>query len=430
MDIIETHESEVRSYCRSWPTTFVTASGSHLVDTGGRRYLDFFAGAGALNYGHNPAPLRDALVDYLGGNGVIHGLDMATVAKERFLETFHERVLAPRNLDYTVQFPGPTGTNAVEAALKLARKVKGRDGIAGFTHGFHGMTLGSLAVTGNAMKRDGAGVPLTNSISLPFEGFHGDDVDTVDLIERSLLDDGSGFDLPAGIIVETVQAEGGVNVASVEWLRRIRTLCDDLDMVMIVDDIQAGCGRTGPFFSFEDAGITPDIVCLSKSISGFGLPMALTLFRPELDVWLPGEHNGTFRGNNAAFVTGSVALDTYWSDGELAAATAQKAELVRDRLTSLADAHPGVFDEVRGRGLIQGLHSPIPEVADAVTSRAFELGLLIETAGPADEVIKLLPPLTTTHDQLCSGLDLLERAVDDVMDREGAKLLEMAEAAR
>jgi diaminobutyrate-2-oxoglutarate transaminase len=430
MQTIQQHESRVRSYCRSWPTTFVTARGATLTDTGGHRYIDFFAGAGALNYGHNDPAMRDALVDYLTGDGIVHGLDMATVAKERFLEAFHERVLAPRNLDYLVQFPGPTGTNSVEAALKLARKVKGRDGIAGFTNGFHGMTLGALAVTGNAMKREGAGVPLTNTVNLPFEGFHGDEVDTIDLIERSIDEGGSGVDLPAAVIVETVQAEGGIHAASMEWLRRLRSVCDELDMLLIVDDIQAGCGRTGAFFSFEEAGIEPDIVCLSKSISGFGLPMALTLIRPEHDVWLPGEHNGTFRGNNAAFVTGAVALERYWSDDALATETARKADLVRERLEMIADAHPGFFDEVRGRGLIAGLHSPVPEVASAVTTRAFELGLLIETAGPDGEVTKLLPPLTIGDDLLDRGLTTLEKAVEDTVDREGARLVELLEEAR
>ncbi|MEQ8839547.1 MAG: diaminobutyrate--2-oxoglutarate transaminase [Acidimicrobiales bacterium] len=428
MESIEQHESQVRSYCRGWPTTFVSGRGATLTAADGREYVDFFAGAGALNYGHNDPTMRDALIDYLTSGGVIHGLDMATAAKERFLDTFHDLILAPRNLDYVVQFPGPTGTNAVEAALKLARKVKGRDGIASFTNGFHGMTLGALAVTGNAMKREGAGVPLTNTVNLPFEGFHGSDVDTIELIARVLDQDGSGVDLPAAVIVETVQAEGGIHVASMEWLRRLREVCDELDMLLIVDDIQAGCGRTGSFFSFEEAGIEPDIVCLSKSISGFGLPMALTLFRREHDIWIPGEHNGTFRGNNAAFVTGTVALEKYWGDSVLSRETQRKSAAVRERLSMLAEAHPGVFGEVRGRGLIQGIDSLSGETADLVTTRAFELGLLLETAGPDGEITKLLPSLTIEDDLLDRGLTLLEQAVEDVVDREGARLLEVAEA--
>ncbi len=430
MEAIETHESQVRSYCRSWPTTFRTGRGSVLVDTNGREFLDFFAGAGALNYGHNDPVLRDALIDYLAGDGIVHGLDMATVAKESFLETFHRLVLEPRDLDYLVQFTGPTGTNAVEAALKLARKVKERDGIAGFTNGFHGMTLGSLAVTGNAMKRDGAGVALTNTVNLPFADYWGEEVDTIDMIVQTLADQGSGVDLPAAVIVETTQGEGGLNTASVEWLRRLRGVCDELDMLLIVDDIQVGCGRTGPFFSFEEAGIVPDIVCLSKSISGFGLPMAVVLLRPELDVWLPGEHNGTFRGNNAAFVTGAAALERYWADDTLAEETGRKAAVVKTRLDSIADAHPGLFDEVRGRGLLQGLHSPVGDIADAITTQAFDLGLLMETAGPDGEVTKLLPPLTVTDSELSDGLDRLEQAIETVVDREGHRLLDVVEAAR
>lgn len=314
LSTFETRESAVRSYIRSWPTVFTRAKGHLLWDEDGREYVDFFAGAGALNYGHNDPAMQDALVDYVRSDGPIHSLDMATTAKRTFLDRFHEVILGPRGLDYLVQFPGPTGTNAVEAALKLARKVTGRGLVVGFTNGFHGMTLGSLAVTGNDMKRGGSGVPLGNATSLPYDGFLGIDGDSIDVIDRLVRSSGSGLDLPAAFIVETVQGEGGVNVASDAFMQRLRALCDRHEILLIVDDIQMGCGRTGPFFSFERTGIRPDIVTLSKSISGSGLPLALTLFGPKLDVWLPGEHNGTFRGNNPAFVTAAVALERWRDD--------------------------------------------------------------------------------------------------------------------
>jgi diaminobutyrate-2-oxoglutarate transaminase len=408
--VFERLESEVRTYCRSFPTVFTRAEGATVHGARGRAYLDFFAGAGALNYGHNPAPQRDALVGYLASGGIVHSLDLHTAAKARFLETFEQLVLRPRGLDMKIMFPGPTGTNAVEAALKLARKVTGRTEVVSFTNGFHGMTLGSLAVTGNAGKRAGAGVPLGQAQSLPYDGYLGPDVDTLDLFEQMLSDGSSGLDLPAAVILETVQAEGGVNVASVEWLRRLRKITEAHGVLLIADDIQVGCGRTGPFFSFERAGITPDVVTLSKSLSGFGLPFALTLFRPELDVWKPGEHNGTFRGFNLAMVTATAALEGFWRDESFAKETARKASVVSERLHAIASRSVAVR-EVRGIGLIQGLECRPPKLAAAVSKAAFERGLMIETAGPSDEVVKLLPPLTITDAELARGLDVLEESV-------------------
>ncbi|SEH92517.1 diaminobutyrate aminotransferase apoenzyme [Mycolicibacterium rutilum] len=408
-EVFASVESEVRSYCRNWPTTFETAQGPWLTDTTGRRYLDFFAGAGALNYGHNNPVLKRAVLDYLAGDGIVHSLDMATTAKREFLETFSALVLEPRNLDYKVQFPGPTGTNAVESALKLARKVTGRESIISFTNAFHGMTLGSLSVTGNSMKRAGAGIPLVHATPMPYDNYFGGVTEDFHWFERVLDDSGSGLNQPAAVIVETVQGEGGLNVARVEWLQALAELCHRREILLIVDDVQMGCGRTGPFFSFEAAGIVPDIVTLSKSISGYGLPMALTLFRRELDVWAPGEHNGTFRGHNPAFVTATAALQTYWANDSLTAATTAKGELVRDRLEVIADKYDGV--SARGRGMAQGLKFEQADLAGEVARAAFDRGLLTETSGPADEVVKLLPPLTISEHDLMSGLDILAESV-------------------
>lgn len=402
-------ESNVRSYCRSWPRVFDRAKGHVLVDEDGREYLDFFAGAGALNYGHNHPVLREALLDYLGDDRIVHSLDMATTSKQEFLERFDEVILQPRNLRYKVQFPGPTGTNAVEAALKLARKVTGRERVVGFTNAFHGMTLGSLSVTGNSMKRSGAGVMLSAGTNMPYDGYLGDDQDTTEYLETYLQDDGSGLDLPAAVIVETVQAEGGINTASGEWLRRLEALCRKHEIVFVVDDIQVGCGRTGPFFSFEEFGLDPDIVCLSKSLSGYGLPFAVVLLKPELDVWEPGEHNGTFRGYNPAFVTATKTLDTFWSDDALTRDVQRKADIVEDRLTDTIGRHPELEGEHRGRGLIQGIACR-QGVAEKVMRLAFDAGLVVETSGPASEVVKLLPPLTMDDDALSAGLAILEEA--------------------
>jgi len=429
LQTFERLESEVRGYCRSWPTVFTSAKGAELVAEDGRRYIDFFAGAGALNYGHNHPVLIDRLIDHLRTDGILHALDMATTVKRAFLERFEDIVLTPRGLRYKIQFPGPTGTNAVESALKLARKVTGRERVVGFTNAFHGMTLGSLAVTGNSMKRKGAGVALTMADSVPFDGFLGEDVDTIDYLEALIAGDSSGFDIPAAVILETTQAEGGVNVASTPWVRALADLCRRYGILMIVDDIQVGCGRTGPFFSWEEMGIDPDIVCLSKSLSGSGLPMAVVLMKPEHDVWEPGEHNGTFRGNNAAFATATAALEHFWRDDQMEKETARKAELVRGGLEAISEEHRGVFADLRGTGLIQGMSTVVPEAASAITAAAFERGLVIETAGPADEVVKLLPPLVVTDAQIEEALDILADSTQEVAERMGDRILEL-EVAR
>jgi diaminobutyrate-2-oxoglutarate transaminase len=413
MNIFEQYESEVRSYCRNFPTVFKSAKGAWMTDENGRSYLDFFAGAGVLNYGHNPDRIKAALIDYLTADGITHSLDMYSVAKRNFIERFQDVILKPRNMAYKMQFPGPTGTNAVETALKLARKVTGRERVVNFTNAFHGMTLGALAVTGNGFKRAGAGVPLNNTLAVPFEGYLGGDIDTLDYLARMLDDDGSGMDTPAAVILETVQAEGGVNVASMEWLRRLREITREHGVLLIVDDIQVGCGRTGKFFSFEDAGIEPDIITLSKSLSGYGLPLALVLMKPELDEWAPGEHNGTFRGHNPAFVTATAALD-FWADGWFEKSIGAKAKLVSGRLNAIVDKL-GLNAMVRGRGMIWGIAFEDNELPARISAECFNNGLIIETAGVSDEVLKLLPSLTISEEELVRGLDIIERSIAHII---------------
>ncbi|GAA1696137.1 diaminobutyrate--2-oxoglutarate transaminase [Fodinicola feengrottensis] len=411
MSIFESLESQVRSYCRGWPTVFDRATGSHLYSEDGREYLDFFAGAGALNYGHNNPVLKAALLEYLGRDGVTHALDMTTVAKRDFLETFQDTILRPRELDYKVMFPGPAGANAVEAALKLVRKVTGRESIINFTNAFHGMTLGALSVTGNSLKRGGAGIPLVHATPMPYDNYFDGQTPDFLFFEKLLQDSGSGLNEPAAVIVETVQGEGGINVARMEWLQGLAELCQRHDILLIVDDVQMGCGRTGPFFSFEAAGITPDVVCLSKSIGGYGLPLALTLIRRDLDIWEPGEHNGTFRGVNPAFVTGTTALREYWQDDKLEKSTLAKGETIGRALKEIVEAHPSVPMQPKGRGLARGLAFDTGDLAGSVCSQAFERGLLIETSGPDGEVAKLMPALTVTDDEVEEGLRLVAESV-------------------
>ncbi|MET0304401.1 MAG: diaminobutyrate--2-oxoglutarate transaminase [Microbacteriaceae bacterium] len=411
------HESGVRSYSRSWPVTFDRASGSYLHAEDGTAYLDFFAGAGALNYGHNNPKLKQVLLDYISDDRVMHSLDMFTASRTDFINTFVTDILMPRQLDYKMVFPGPGGANAVEAALKLARKVTGRTNVISFTNGFHGMTLGALSVTGNSLKRGGAGVPLTNAIPMPFDNYFEGDYPGFIYLERLLSDSGSGLDKPAAVIVETVQGEGGLNVARVDWLRGLSALCEQHGILLIIDDVQMGCGRTGAFFSFEDAGIRPDMVCLSKSISGYGLPMALTLIRPELDVWEPGEHNGTFRGISAAFATATAAIREYWSDDRFSTEVRAKGDVIQDRFHRIATETTRLTLVAKGRGMARGIEFPTGELASEVCEEAFQRGLLVETAGSDGQVVKALPPLTISDEDLEKGLAIIEASVKAVCDR-------------
>ncbi len=409
MDVFELFESKVRSYSRSFPTVFKKAKNYKLWDINDKEYIDFFAGAGALNYGHNNEKMKKLLIHYLEEDAITHSLDMATVARGEFLQKFNEIILKPRNLDYKIMFPGPTGTNTVESALKIARKVTGRNTVISFTNGFHGMTIGSLSVTGNASKRNGAGIPLNHTVFMPFDNYV-DNTNSIDYIKAFLKNSSSGVDLPAAMILETVQGEGGINAASYEWLRSIEKICREFDILLIIDDVQAGCGRTGTFFSFEPAEITPDIVCLSKSVSGYGLPMALTLIKSDYDIWEPGEHNGTFRGNNLAFIAAAEAL-TYWETNKFSQEIAQKAEMVTSFLDYIIHEYPKLNAEKRGRGLMQGAACESGEMSELICQEAFKRGLLMETSGPEGEVFKFLPPLIIDQEGLEKGFHIVEDSI-------------------
>lgn len=411
-------ESQVRSYSRSFPAIFDRAVGSWQYDSEGKGYIDFLTGCSVLNYGHNHPALKQALIDYIARNGVVHSLDMHSRAKAEFLEALEAKILKPRGMTYRAQFTGPTGANAVEAAMKLARKVTGRTNIIAFTNGFHGVTLGALSATGNSHHRGGAHTPLNGVTRMPYCGYFGDDVDTAAQLDQMLSDPSGGVDDPAAIIVEPVQGEGGLNVASAEWMRKIEKIAHKHGALFIVDDIQAGCGRTGTFFSFENMGVKPDIITMAKSLSGMGLPMALELVKPELDQWAPGEHNGTFRGNCHAFVTAKAAIDTFWSDDCFAAEVQKTGERLRKRLRQIALANRGVVKGVKGRGMMCGLDVGSSEVSDPVVDAAFKRGLIIETSGAHDQILKILAPLNITEADLDAGLDILADCVAEVAERQ------------
>lgn len=416
MNIFEKRESNVRSYCRSFTDIFHRAKGSIVYSESGKEYIDFFAGAGALNYGHNNDYIKQKILSYLDSDGITHGLDMYTSAKEKFLTIFCEVILTSKKLDYHIQFCGPTGTNAVEAALKLARKIKKKPGIFSFMGAYHGMTLGSLSISGNTGIRAGAIGTLNDVNFMPYPYGFMEGFDTIEYIESVLNDVHSGVEKPAAIIFETVQAEGGVIVAPIEWMQRLRNLCDRHDILLICDDIQVGCGRTGSFFSFERANIVPDMVALSKSISGYGFPMSLLLIKPELDMWEPGEHTGTFRGNQLAFVGGTAALE-YKESTNLEQDVKLKEFFLKNFLTKeIATISENIA--IRGIGMIWGIDLANfggSSFAKKITSRCFELGLIIERTGRNDTVIKILPPLTVEMSTLERGCSIIKAAFDECL---------------
>lgn len=411
LEVFERLESDVRSYIRSFPALFTQAEGCWITDEHGQCYLDFFAGAGSLNYGHNHPVLKEPLINYLQNNGITHSLDMATKAKQQFILAFEQYILKPRGMNYKLQFTGPTGTNAVEAALKIARQATGRTEVICFTNAFHGVTAGSVATTGNSKFRNATGVALSNSTFMPYCGYFGAGTDTLEQMERMLHDRSSGLDLPAAVLVECIQGEGGINTASSIWLQGLADLCQRHEILLIVDDIQMGCGRTGSFFSFDHIGITPDIVTLSKSISGYGMPMAIVLLRPELDVWEVSAHNGTFRGNNLAFVTATKTLEYFWGNDDFANSVHRKGRFIHDQLHVLANQYPCI-KEIRGRGMVAGIVFENGEQADFVANNAFQQQqLIIETCGSKGEVVKLLPPLIIEIDDIAVGLARLEQVI-------------------
>ncbi|EBA06505.1 diaminobutyrate--2-oxoglutarate transaminase [Sagittula stellata] len=413
-NVFERRESEARSYCRGFKTTFTSASGSEMTDESGQTYIDFLAGCSSLNYGHNDPDMKAALIEHLTNDGIAHGLDLHTNTKKDFIEAFERHILEPRGMDHKLMFVGPTGANAVEAAMKIARKVTGRTNVISFTNGFHGVTLGALAATGNSYHRGGAGIELNGVTRMPYDGYMGEGTDTADILETMLEDKSSGMDAPAAIIVEPVQGEGGLNAARPEWLRRVASLAKKHGALLIVDDIQAGCGRTGDFFGFEEAGLKPDLVTMAKSVSGFGLPMGLVLLKPEHDIMGPAEHNGTFRGNTHAFVTARVAIEKFWADDAFAKDIARRADIVEKGLSALAAMIPGAY--LKGRGMMRGVDVGSGELAAAICAKAFENGLVIETSGPEDEVVKVLAPLTTPDETLGKGLAIVLDAARDIVE--------------
>jgi diaminobutyrate-2-oxoglutarate transaminase len=424
-------ESAARTYARNLPIVPVLASGAVVTAADGRSYLDCLAGCGTLALGHNHPEVVAALRSALDSGAPLHGLDFITPDKDAFTGELLARLPGELRDAAKVHFCGPAGTDAVEAALKLARVATGRPGVVACTGAYHGMTVGAAAVSGSARVRAAGGaehhavarLPFPYEYRCPFGVGAPRSAELSATLLASLLDDpSSGVGRPAAVIVEVVQGEGGVVPAPHEWLRAVRRITAERGVLLIVDEVQTGVGRTGSFWACEQAGVTPDILVAAKAIGG-GLPLAVIAYRPELDTWLPGDHTGTFRGNTLAMVAGRVTLSVVETHGLAARAATLGARLVVG-LRALAAEHPMIGD-VRGRGLMigaeivhpdaapdhLGARPAAPALATALRAAALGAGLMVELGGRDDTVLRLLPPLTITDEQADSVLDRLGTAL-------------------
>ena len=409
MNTFEKYESEIRAYCRAVPTVFKSAKNAVMVDENNDDYIDFFAGAGVLNFGHNNQKMQDAIIEFIKNDGVIQSLDMFTDVKRDFIQTFVKTILEPRGMgDYKLQFTGPTGTNAVEAALKLARKVTGRTEVVAFHRGFHGMTLGALACTANNAFRSSSGVPLNNVIRGTFNDMH-----ALELIRQQIEHTGSGLTPPAAFIVETLQAEGGVHEASKEWIHAVQKLAHDTGALFIIDDIQGASGRTGSYFSFDDMDIDPDIIVLAKGLGGIGTPIGMCVNKPEYDkAWSPGQHTGTFRGQGLSYVAGKVGID-FFKDETFNNETIRKGKIIRATLDELNSKYSQVAS-VRQKGMMLAIQFDTPVTSKAITTKCFQNKLIIGACSTG-EIIKFIPPLTIEDETLKEGLNRFVKSVEAVL---------------
>lgn len=417
-------ESAARTYARSLPIVPVRARGLTIEGADGRRYLDCLSGAGTLALGHNHPVVLEAIKKVIDSGAPLHVLDLATPVKDAFTTELFATLPGRFADDARIQFCGPAGTDAVEAAFKLVRAATGRSGLLAFTGAYHGMTAGALAASGGAEDVRVTRLPFPQDYRCPF-GIGGEaGARTAARWTESLLDDPkSGTPAPAGMILEPVQGEGGVNPAPDGWMRRMREITEDRSIPLIADEVQTGVGRTGAFWAVEHSGIVPDVMVLSKAIGG-SLPLAVIVYRSGLDTWQPGAHAGTFRGNQLAMAAGTATLAYVRENG-----LAERAGVLGDRmlasLRSLAADHPCIGD-VRGRGLMIGVEvvdpetrprgtgteaPPDPVLALAVQQECLRRGLIVELGGRHSTVVRLLPPLTLTDEQATAVIDRLADAL-------------------
>lgn len=425
-------ESNARTYARTINVKVTKALGSEMYDAEGNCYIDCLAGAGTLATGHNHPVIVERLKEYLDSGNILHGLDLLTNAKRIFTEKVIKILPANMQTDSKIQFCGPSGADATEAAIKLFKTATGRSSVFSFHGGYHGMTSGALALTGNlAIKEPVASLmPDVHFFPYPYDyrspyGVKGESLIDVSLhhIRNTLADPESGITKPAAMILEAIQGEGGCVVAPTRWLKGIRDICTEFDIPLILDEIQAGFGRTGKMFAFEHAEIKPDAILISKAVGG-GLPMSLVVYNEKYDKWQPGAHTGTFRGNQLGMVSGSATIDLF-SEENLLAEAKRKGEWLLHSLEQLKSKYP-VIGDVRGKGLMVGIEIINPDkpkdlngnpqadgvLADNIKKECFCNGLIIETGGRHGAVLRLLPALTISDQQLEVVVSKLEQSIN------------------
>ena len=417
-------ESNARSYPRKLPFAIASGAGTLLTDVDGNTYVDFLMGAGVLPLGHSHPELVAAASRQLAT--FAHGLDMPTQVKDDFTTAQLSMLPAGMRQNRKVHFCGPTGANTVDAAIKLAKTATGRGEIVSFRGGFHGTTHLSMAVSGLVEQR----LPVAHTVpGVHFAAFSYCSrcpvgltrstcaVNCATSLETQLVDANGGMLPPAAVILEMVQGEGGVIPADPEFVRRVADAARRVGAVLIVDEVQTGCGRTGTWYAFEQYGIEPDIICASKALSGVGTPLGIIIYREELDRWAPGAHTGTFRGNQVGFASGIEMIRIFERERVLDNVLA-RGEQVRAILSPL-ESLPHVR-QVRGRGLIWGveLHDPITgepagEMAAQVQRRAVRAGLIVERGGRDDCVVRILPPLNVSAEVIERACTLLAELISD-----------------
>lgn len=410
-------ESSARSYPHSFPAVFAAAEGHYLIDMDGNRYLDFLTGAGVHVLGHNHPATCSALAKL--DQPLLSTLDLSTTDKLEFLRTLQSTLPPAFQGDTKFHCCGPTGSDAIEAALKLASIYTGRPGVIAFSGSYHGMTQGALSVTSNCRLRR-IGLRMQGPVSFAYFprayggiGALNDPESASDFalahLEAMLSDDHSGNEKPGAVLIELVQGEGGNNVAPPRFVTGLAALCERYKLVLIVDEIQSGMGRTGKMWSFEHYGIRPDIICMSKGLGG-GFPIALLAYRRQLDTWGPGDHIGTFRGQGYAFAAGTAVLKTL-RDTPILQQVQASAERLLVRLQTIAQKHAAHVNQVRGLGLYLGVEFASSAVGSFVQRCLFAKKIMLECGGRHNAVLRFLPPLTVTPDEIDRVLEVIDEAL-------------------
>lgn len=430
----EQTESNARSYPRKFPFALSKAQGSWIEDVEGNKYLDFLCGAGTLALGHNDSEVNQAMVDMITNNAPLHTLDLTTPVKDTFVHTLFSLLPEELQKNAKIQFCSPSGTDAVDAALKLCKTATGRSSIIAFSGGYHGMGHGALALTGNlnaknkvnSLMPDVHFLPYPYSYRCPFGlGGEAGEKAAAAYFERLLKDPESGITKPAAVILEPIQGEGGVIPAPVEFLKTVRRVTKELGIPMIVDEIQCGVGRSGKFFAFEYADIVPDVILASKAIGG-SQPLAVVIYNGDLDKWTAGVHAGTFRGNQLAMKAGTIVMNRV-SKPEFLADVVKKGDYIRARLSELKDK-VSIIGDIRGKGLMMGCEFVDPrgkpdqigslpasgEIAAAVQKACFERKLVMEKGGRNGAVMRCLCALNISMEDIEKMLEIFEKVVLEI----------------